>query len=132
MRFRHGIEGRHGGRPQRLLTGLIVCGRCGAELRASSRTRLYIKYGPPPRGAYVYTERQATYECPAHRHISILAVETEQQVRELVERRTGRKGDRAAIASAVSSIVVSPGVPGRSHFDPYRLRVIWQPPKPTV
>jgi hypothetical protein len=126
MRFRSGI-GHTGGRPRRLCTGLIVCGICAAELRASSRTRHELRYGPPPRQAWPYTERQPVYVCPDLRHISILATETEQRVGELVERRTGRKADRAGIASAVLRIVVSPGRPGLARFDPYRLRVVWQP-----
>lgn len=131
MPFRHGIDTRdtHGGRPRRALTGLIVCGICGAELRASSRSTITVKYGPAPGQVSIDTERQATYECRqlgAARHLSVLALETEQRIRELVQRRTGRS-DRAAIAAAVERIVVSPGVPGRSHFDPYRLRIVWRP-----
>ena|SRR5450759_988397 len=125
--FRHGIE-HTGGRPRRLLTGLLTCGRCGTELRASSRSRPVIRYGPLPLKARIITERQATYECSDLRHISILAIETEQRVSELVERRTGRKADRAGIASAVLRIVVSPGRPGLARFDNYRLRIVWRDP----
>ncbi len=126
MRFRSGI-GHTGGRPRRLLTGIIACGICGAELRASARSRIEIKYGPPPFKGRPHVWTQPIYVCPDLRHISILAIETEERISELVERRTGRKADRAGIAAAVLRIVVSPGRPGLAHFDPYRLRVVWQP-----
>ena len=120
-----------GGRPRRALTGIICCGRCGMKLRAGVRQRIETRWRPIP-GAKInepYTVRwnQPRYTCPSG-HLAILATETEERVSQLVQRRTGRLADdRAAVASAVLRIVVAPGVPGRNHFDPYRLGLVWQP-----
>jgi hypothetical protein len=116
----------HGGRARRMLTGLLTCGLCGAELRASSTPRQRSPYGPLPPNTSTLRFHQARYICPAFHHIAILATETEERICQLVERRTGR-ADRPAIYTAIQSIVVSAGRPGLTRYDPYRLGIEWQP-----
>ena len=122
---RDGIH-RPAGRPRRLLTGLIVCGRCGRPMRASPRTRHEMRGSGPER--LPFTFRQPRYVCPTG-HLAILAEPTERILAVAVTHRrgsqlpTGRERQRVAIAAVVDRIEVRPGRPGASAYDPCRLRV---------
>jgi hypothetical protein len=114
---RDGI-GRHGGRPQRPLTGLLVCGLCGAHLRASPRPRHSIEWRP--RGLtnepYAVTWSQPRYVCPTG-HLAIIAEPLER----LISAAMAEGGE-------ILRVVVAPGRKGCTHFDPYRLRIDWRDP----
>jgi hypothetical protein len=118
--------GRHGGRPRRSCTGLLVCGICAAQLRASPRTRHETQWRPV-RGSklnapYAHHYSQPRYVCPTG-HLAIIAEPLERIiVSAIADTPTTRE------SGAIIRIVVAPGRPGCNHFDPYRLRIIWRDP----
>ncbi len=126
---RDGIQ-RPGGRPRRLLTGLAVCGRCGAQLLASPRTRHELRFLTGPTRE-PYTWRQPRYVCPDGHHLASLAEPVEQVIKAAVEQRLGRRllgrleDQRRTIAEAIRSVEVLPGTPGATAWDARRLRAVW-------
>lgn len=120
--------GRRGGRPRRVLTGLLVCGLCDAELRASPRSRHETRWRPVPGSklneAFDHQYSQPRYVCPNGRHLAILALPLEQIIEAAVA--ADRPGE--TLAGAILRIGVAPGRPGCNHFDPYRVRIVWRDP----
>lgn len=125
---------RQGGPQRRLLTGAIVCGRCGVRLAAHCKT-VYDWQGPT--GARERSRRRslARYVCARDRggcgRLAILAWQTEGLCRAAIEMRTGLRllgsleNQRRAISSAVQRIEVLPGRPGAHSWDARRVRIIW-------
>lgn len=87
---------RHGGRPRRPLTGLLFCGRCGAQLVARPRQ-----------------DRTPRYVCPCGR-LSILATETEGVVGAAMKHRPG-----------LERVDVMPAARGANQWTAQRLRATW-------
>jgi hypothetical protein len=118
---------RHGGRPRRMLTGLLVCGICDAQLRASPRTRHETQWLPVPgsklNAPHAYQYSQPRYVCPTG-HLAIIGRPLEQLIKAAVA--ADRPGD--TLAGAIVRIIVFPGRPGCNSFDVYRLRFVYRDP----
>jgi hypothetical protein len=121
-------DGIHpGGRRPRLLTGLLECGLCSAQLRASPRSRHETRWRPVPgskmNDPYAFQWSQPRYVC-RRGHLAIVAQPLEQLIKTAVA--ADRPGE--TLAAAITRIVVAPGRPGCNHFDPYRLHIVWRDP----
>jgi hypothetical protein len=120
----------HGGPARRLLTSVLVCGRCEAPLVADTWTHWETR-PVTNRERERYAVRQARYLCASCQGIAILLEPTEAIIRAAVEHRRGvrlpsrRDQARAAIAQALERVDVLPARPGQDTYDPSRLRVRW-------
>lgn len=91
-------DGIHaGGRRRRLLTGLLVCGLCGAQLRASPRARHSIEWRPHglTNEPYAVTWSQPRYVCPVG-HLAIIAEPLERLIEAAVADMSTREIGKVA------------------------------------